>query len=127
MQGSILRPSSSGPTSRVCLALCPDASVLRLQRLLPAALRVSRRFEYNDGGCLPEGGKPMTKVLDLADIGALSVGDLIREVVVAGDVIRIRVSDRDTIELRNVGRLQPLITFEGHVPDGWKEAIYARE
>jgi hypothetical protein len=66
----------------------------------------------------------VTQTITLEDIKERSLGEVLQEVV-KGDiylVVQMPTGEEIVIELKP--RLKPLPVLEGHIPEGWKDAIY---
>ena len=64
-------------------------------------------------------------VLKLDDLETGPLEAILRRVADGLETLRIELSDGQVVEVRPVtDGLKPLITFDSHVPEGWKDAIY---
>ena len=66
----------------------------------------------------------MSKTLTIMEANARSLADLLREVHRSQEPVRILMEDGNELEIKPAGKLMPLLTYEGYVPSGWKDAIY---
>ena len=66
----------------------------------------------------------MGRTLTIDEVKARSLEELVREIMQTQDALRIEMPEGDAVEIKAVPKLKPLITLEGYVPDGWKDAIY---
>jgi hypothetical protein len=71
-----------------------------------------------------KGGEAMGRTLTMDEAKARPLEELLREVAERGETLRIVLDENDEVEIKLTPHLKPLITFEGYVPDGWKDAIY---
>ena len=81
-----------------------------------------RTFGGNIG--LGKRGKKMPKTLTMDEVKARPVEELLQEVDDTQEAVRIVLAEGHEIDIKPAPKLKPLITFEGYVPDGWKDAIY---
>jgi len=66
------------------------------------------------------------RIIRLNDVPEWTLGDLLHEVVRSHEAIRIVLDGGETVEIRPLDTLEPLPELEGFVPNGWKDALYAR-
>ncbi len=66
----------------------------------------------------------MAKILTMDEVKARPIEELLCEVDATRETLRIVLEAGHEIEIKPVLKLKPLQTFEGYVPDGWKDAIY---
>lgn len=66
----------------------------------------------------------MTRTTCIEDVQGRSGDDLLKELAQSQETLRIKLADGDYVEIKPFPKLEPLLTFEGYVPDGWKDAIY---
>ena len=66
-----------------------------------------------------------TQTLVLEDIRERSLEELLRDVVKHSVQIIVRMPDGEEVVIEPKPVLKPLPELEGHVPEGWKDAVYA--
>ncbi len=66
----------------------------------------------------------MERTLTIDEAKAVPLEVLLKQVASTHEAIRIVLDDKDEVDITPTPTLKPLITFEGYVPDGWKDAIY---
>ena len=71
-----------------------------------------------------DGNNRSGRYLDEALTQVSVEGELLREVDSTQETIRVVIEEGHEIEIKPAPKLKPLLTFEGYVPDGWKDAIY---
>ncbi|HET6384927.1 MAG TPA: hypothetical protein VFJ58_16150 [Armatimonadota bacterium] len=66
------------------------------------------------------------RTVRLDDVQEWTLAALLNQVARSHQAIRVVMEDGKTVEIRPLDTLEPLPELEGFVPDGWKDAIYAR-
>lgn len=66
----------------------------------------------------------MLKTVTVDEVEERRAGDLLRQLVRDGDTMTVVLEGGETVVLHPVGPLRRLPTLSGHVPEGWKDAIY---
>jgi len=64
-----------------------------------------------------------TQTLMLEDIRGRSLEELLRDVVKHSVQIIVRMPDGEEVVIEPKPVLKPLPELEGHVPEGWKDAV----
>jgi len=64
------------------------------------------------------------QTLTLEAIKGISLEDLFARVLQERQILTIRVSDEQAIVIAPQEKLKPLPVLDGHIPQGWKDAIY---
>ena len=68
----------------------------------------------------------VTQTIALEDIKERSLEEILREVAQGSKYLVVRMPDGEDVVIEPAPRLEPLPVLEGHVPEGWKDAVYAR-
>jgi hypothetical protein len=66
----------------------------------------------------------MTRTISVQDVQGRSIDDLLNEVTQKQETLRVKMAEGEYVEITPLPKLKPLLTFEGYVPEGWKDAIY---
>ena len=67
-----------------------------------------------------------TETLVLEEIRERSLEELLWDVVRGSVQVIVRMPDGEEVIIESRPRLKPLPELEGHIPEGWKDAIYAQ-
>ena len=63
-------------------------------------------------------------VLDLADLRGRELEEVLTQVVVQQKALMVRMPKGDIVAIQPTPHLKPLPLLQGHVPQGWKDAVY---
>ena len=66
------------------------------------------------------------QTLTLADFKERALDKILQEVADRLVSVTILLPDGKEVVIEPKRRLQPLPELEGHIPEGWKDALYAR-
>ena len=66
----------------------------------------------------------MSRTLTLDEAKSCSLEELLREIDTTQVSVRVILEDGHEVEIKPAPQLKPLITYNGYVPAGWKDAIY---
>lgn len=66
----------------------------------------------------------MTRTITVDEVRGRAVDELLQEVTQKQETLRVEMSQGEYVEIKPLPKLKPILTFEGYVPDGWKDAIY---
>ena len=66
------------------------------------------------------------QTLTLAELKGASIEQILQDVVDQQLSVTVLLPDRKEVVIEPKPRLQPLPELEGRMPEGWKEAVYAR-
>ena len=66
-----------------------------------------------------------TRTLVLEDIRERSLEEVLWDVVESSTYFVVRMPSGEEVVIEPKSPLKPLPVLEGHVPDGWKDAVYA--
>ena len=66
----------------------------------------------------------MSRTLTIDDARSYSLEELLREIDTTQVSVRVILEDGHEVEIKPAPKLKPLITYNGYVPAGWKDAIY---
>ncbi len=64
------------------------------------------------------------KIKTLEELKGLTLEDLLHEVARSGEPITIILEEGESVTLEATSQLKPLPVLEGHIPEGWKDAVY---
>jgi hypothetical protein len=67
----------------------------------------------------------VVRSVPLEDLRDRSLEDVLREVASESTFLIVTMPDGREIVIEPRSALEPLPVLEGHVPEGWKDAIYA--
>jgi hypothetical protein len=67
----------------------------------------------------------MERILTLDELKQRPVEELLREIIEQEAIVVVRLPDGGEVVLEAKARLRPLPILPGHVPPGWKDALYA--
>ena len=65
------------------------------------------------------------RTLVLDDLKERTFEEVLREVITRQEVLIVHLPEGETVAIKPTPRLKPLPEFEGYVPAGWKEALWA--
>lgn len=67
----------------------------------------------------------MSKMMSIEEAIAFPLADLLREVSMTQESVRVVLEAENEVAITPITKPRvKLRTFEGYVPDGWKDAIY---
>ena len=66
----------------------------------------------------------MSKTLTMDEANMHSPEELLREIDATQESVRVVLEDGHEIEIKPSAKLEPMLTYDGYVPEGWKDAIY---
>ncbi|MGH7964360.1 MAG: hypothetical protein ACRERD_21505 [Candidatus Binatia bacterium] len=66
------------------------------------------------------------QTLTLAELKEESLEQILQQIVDQQSIVTVLLPNGKEVVIEPKLRLQPLPELEGHVPEGWKEAVYAR-
>lgn len=69
----------------------------------------------------------MGQTVTLASLKGRPLEEIIQRVADEQSSVTILLPDGQAVIIEPKHRLQPLPVLEGHVPSGWKDAVYARD
>ena len=69
----------------------------------------------------------VTQTITLEDIKKRSLEELFREVAEGTTHLVVQMPDGGEVVIESRRRLKALPVLEGHVPEGWKDAVYAHK
>lgn len=64
------------------------------------------------------------KIRTLEELKGRTLEDLLHEVARSREPITIVLEEGESVTIEPASYLKPLPVLEGHVPEGWKDAIY---
>ena len=67
------------------------------------------------------------QTLTLAELKEGSLEQILQTVAKANVIVTVLLPDGAEVRIEPKLRLQPLPELEGHVPAGWKDAVYGRD
>jgi hypothetical protein len=68
-----------------------------------------------------------SETLKLETIKDISLEEIVRRVLKENQVLTIWVSEDEEVVIEPQQKLRPLPVLDGHVPEGWKDAVYEVE
>ena len=68
----------------------------------------------------------VTQTVTLDDIKKRPLEEVFREVADSLGSLVVQMPDGAEVLIESRPRLEPLPELEGYIPDGWKDAVYAR-
>jgi hypothetical protein len=69
----------------------------------------------------------VTQTVTLEDIKKQSVEEIFQQVAQGSTYFIVQMPDGKEIVIESRPRLKPLPVLKGYIPQGWKDAVYARE
>ena len=69
----------------------------------------------------------VTQTITLEDIKKRPLEEVFREVARGSQHLVVQLPDGEEVIIASRPRLKPLPVLEGCIPEGWKDAVYARE
>jgi len=64
------------------------------------------------------------KIKTLEELKGRTLEELLNEVVRSRQSITVVLDEGESVTIEPTSQLKPLPELEGHVPEGWKDAIY---
>ena len=66
----------------------------------------------------------MSRTLTIDEARSRSLEEFLREIDSTQQTVRIILEEGHEVEIKPSPKLKPLLTYNGYVPNGWKDAIY---
>jgi hypothetical protein len=66
----------------------------------------------------------MSRTLTMDEAKSHPLEELLREIDATQVPVRVILEDGHEVEIKPAPTLKPLLTYDGYVPEGWKDAIY---
>jgi len=66
------------------------------------------------------------QVLTFNEVKGRTFGDVIQDILAQDAIVTVLLPDGNAVVIEPKPRLKPLPELQGRLPEGWKDAIYAR-
>jgi hypothetical protein len=64
------------------------------------------------------------KIRTLEELKGRTLEDLLHEVARSRESLTVVLKEGESVTIEPISQLKPLPRLDGHIPEGWKDAIY---